>query len=179
MPGRRSATACAPGWPNRRRPRRPEKTMPIRNPEWKIAASPELIQRGCVYIISLAEIRAAIAPRWEKMSGAVWGHLENLLRQRLAPTDFFCPVDDGAALVSLPSLSADEARICCLRIAHELNTIMLGAYDISKLGIERVCAWQDGKFATTPISPGGADLCTLKSNPSKDAEPPAHAQAQP
>ena len=152
--------------------------MPTLNPEWKIAASPELIQRGCVYIISLAEIRAAIAPRWEKMSGAVWGHLENLLRQRLAPTDFFCAVDDGAALVSLPSLSAEEARLCCLRIAHDLNTVMLGAYDISKLAVEQVCAWQDGKFATAQITAGHADFCALRSDP-KDAEPPVPSQAQP
>src|SRR4051812_3183280 len=126
MRGPRSATGCAPGWPNRHRPGRSEATMPMLNPEWKIAASPELIQRGCVYIISLAEIRAAIAPRWEKMSGAVGGHLETLLRQRLAPTDFFCAVDGGAALVSLPSLPAEEARLCCLRIAHDLNAVMLG-----------------------------------------------------
>jgi len=159
-----------PGWPNRHR--RPEGSMPTHTPRLEIAASPELIERGSVYIISLAQIRAAMAPRWERQCGAVWGHLENLMRQRLGPTDFFCAVDDSAALLCLPSLSAEEARICCLRIAHELNTILLGAYDLSKLAIERVSSWQDGSFATAEIAPSQADFGILKSDPSiQNCEP--------
>ena len=151
--------------------------MPTRTPKLEVAASPELIERGCVYIISLTQIRAAMAQRWERQCGAVWGHLENLMRQRLGPTDFFCAVDDSAALVCQPSLSADEARICCLRIAHELNTILLGAYDLSKLAIEQVSSWQDGSFSTAEIAPSQADFCILKSDPSaKDCEPPVLAQ---
>src|SRR2546430_9436993 len=122
--------------------------MPTHTPRLEIAASPELIERGCVYIISLTQIRAALAPGWETQCGAVWGHLENLMRQRLGPTDFFCAVDETAALLCLPSLSMEVARLCSLRIAHELNTILLGAYDLSKLAIEQVSSWQDGSFST-------------------------------
>lgn len=151
--------------------------MPTHTPKLEIAASAELIERGCVYVISLAQIRVATAPRWERQCGTVWGHLENLMRQRLGPTDFFCAVDDSAALLCLPSLSAEEARICCLRIAHELNTILLGAYDLSKLAIERVLSWQDGSFSTAEIAPSQADFCILKSAPSvKDCAPPVSVQ---
>ena len=145
--------------------------MPTHTPKLEIAASPELIERGCVYIISLAPIRAAMSERWQRQCGAVWGHLENLMRQRLGPTDFFCAVDEVAALICLPSCSAEEARICCLRIAHELNTILLGACDLSTLAIEQVSSWEDGSFSTAEIVPSQADFGVLKSEP-KDREPP-------
>src|SRR5579872_1268450 len=109
----------------------------LRNRELKAIAPAELMQRGCVYVISLAQIQEEIGARWDKARDGVWAHLENLLCQSLAPTDSFSRLDDAAVLVCLPAATPDEAQICCLRIAHELHTILLGPCDLAKLAIER------------------------------------------
>jgi hypothetical protein len=132
------------------------------NPELKVAASPELMRRGCVYVISLDAIQDAIGARWGKSREAVWTHLENLLRQSLTPTDFFSRVDDTAALVSLPAATAEEAQICCLRIVHQLHTIMLGPCDPSKLTIERAVPLADGTIGTVLVSADQVNQSALR-----------------
>ena len=61
-----------------------------------------------------------------KTFDAVWAHLERLMKQRLSATDFFARINETSVLVSLPSQTSEEAQICCLRIAQELHTSMLG-----------------------------------------------------
>lgn len=121
-------------------------------PEIRVAASPPLLEKGCVYIISLAQIKERIGERWPRMCEAVWAHLENLLRQKLGPTDFYSRTDETHMLVSLPSHSAQEAQICCLRISNELHEIMLGASDPTTLELERVVALPDGQIGAVPLS---------------------------
>jgi hypothetical protein len=48
----------------------------VLKPDLKIAASPSLIQRGCVVLIGLDQIRQQAGARWEKMRPSIYAHLE-------------------------------------------------------------------------------------------------------
>jgi hypothetical protein len=106
-------------------------------PELKVAASATLLQRGCVNVIGLEEIKFEAGPRWEKMRSSIYAHLETLLRQKLGPTDFFFQLDDTSFLVSMPVAAQEESQVFCLRVAHELHTNLLGHCDIGLLRIAR------------------------------------------
>lgn len=94
--------------------------------ELRLAVPPEAWARGRVNIISLERIKQQIGARWVKSQDTIWNHLNNLLRQKLAPTDFYAQLDATAVLVCQPELAADKARGCCLAIAQDLHHMLFG-----------------------------------------------------
>ena len=138
------------------------------NPVVRIAASDELLQRGCVNLIGLEEIKNQVGPRWEKLKVSVSAKLENLLHNRLSSTDFYTQLDDLSFLVSMPSATPEESRIFCLRVAHELHVSLLGSCDIGKLRLSSVTGAQEDIFARAPI--GGPQLAALAKTARLDDE---------
>jgi hypothetical protein len=124
-------------------------------PELKIAAAPALLQRGCVNVIGLEEIRFEAGLRWEKIRPSIYAHLESLLRQKLSSTDFYIQLDDTSFLVTMPAAAPDESQIFCLRIAHELHTSLLGRCDISQLRIARATRSEGDVLELTPVTGDG------------------------
>ncbi len=122
------------------------------NPILQIAAAPALIERGCVQVIGLEEIRAEFGERWEKRKETVWAHLETLLSQKLGPTDFYVQLDETSFLVSMPTAQPDEVQIFCLRVAHDLYGSLLGRCDTERLRIARVTSVQDGDVRTVIVA---------------------------
>jgi hypothetical protein len=128
-------------------------------PQLRVAASAALLERGCVNVIGLEEIKSETGARWERLKLSIWGHLESLLRQRLGPTDFYVQLDDVSYVVCSPSVNQEEAQIFCLRIAHELHTAMLGPCECGQLRIARVISSADDLIEMTPVT--GAELKLL------------------
>jgi len=120
-------------------------------PGLKVAASAALIQRGCVQVIGLSGLKSEIGARWDKLKESIWAHMETLLRQKLGSTDFYTQIDDTAFLVTMPSASAEEAQIFCLRVAHELYNSLLGRCEAGKLEIARATKVEDDVLYTTPV----------------------------
>lgn len=119
--------------------------------ELNVAASAALQQRGCVYIIGLDGIRQQVGERWDRLKEMVWTRLDNLLRQKLTPTDFFVRVNELAFLVSLPSASCEEAEVFCLRVAHELHIGLLGSCQAADLQVSRSIRFSDNMIETAPV----------------------------
>lgn len=95
-------------------------------PELRLAVPPEAWSRGRVNIVSLEGLKEQIGERWAKSQDTVWNHLSNLLRQKLAPTDFYAQLDPTTVLICQPELAADKARGCCLGIAQDLHHMLFG-----------------------------------------------------
>lgn len=121
-------------------------------PELLVAASPDLLQRGCVYILNLGFMETESGARWPKVQGAVWEHLDNLMRQKLSSTDFYTQLDGMNALISLPALTAIEAQMCCLRIAHDLHVLMFGRGGSHQHGLLRATAMPDGRIGSVAVN---------------------------
>src|ERR1700733_2853782 len=109
----------------------------ILKPELKIAASAALLQRGCVNVIGLEEIRRKIGGLWDKKFQSIYVRLETLLRQKLGPADFYVQLDETSFLVSMPSTTEEESQVFCIRVAHELHTSLLGRCEVKQLKIAR------------------------------------------
>ena len=107
-------------------------------PELRLAVPPEAWSRGQVTIVRLDSVKDQLGARWSKSQDSVWNHLNNLLRQRLAPTDFYAQLDATAVLICQPELAADKAQGCCLAIAQDLhNTLFGGTCDPGQLVVYR------------------------------------------
>ncbi len=150
-------------------------------PELRIAAAPALLQRGCVNVIGLEEIRFEAALRWEKIRPSIYAHLEILLRQKLAPTDFYIQLDDTSFLITMPGATQDESQIFCLRIAHELHTSLLGRCDISQLRIARATRSEGDVLELTPVTGEGLTRLAARAGLQSQAgggpvDPPRPAQ---
>jgi hypothetical protein len=119
--------------------------------ELTVAASAALQQRGCVHIIGLGEIKRQVGERWERRREMVWGRLDNLLRQQLGPTDFHVRINELCFLVSMPSVSQNEAEIFCLRVAHELHTGLLGSCQPGDIEVSRSVNFHDNAIETVAV----------------------------
>ncbi|MGZ6021042.1 MAG: hypothetical protein ACXWLQ_00410 [Rhizomicrobium sp.] len=113
-------------------------THHVLNPDLKAAAPEALIRRGCVTVIELYAIKASAGARWDKMRETIYARLEAILRQKLGATDFFAQMNETSYLVTMPSCEPDDAHICCLRIAFELHTSLLGDCRLADLRISRL-----------------------------------------
>ena len=123
--------------------------------EMKAVASPALLKRGCVNVIGLESIRRQTGARWQKMCDSIRSRLETLLGNTLGPTDFFVPLGETAYLVVMPSCDADDARLCCLKIAFELHKSLLGSCRLQDIVLSRV---------------GGDSMDSLELKPVEDTE---------
>lgn len=110
----------------------------VLNPDLRAAAPEALIRRGCVTVIELDAIKASAGARWEKMRETIYARLEAILRQKLGATDFFAQMTEASYLVTMPSCEPEDAHICCLRIAYELHSSLLGECRLSDLRISRL-----------------------------------------
>jgi hypothetical protein len=117
--------------------------------ELRSAASPQLLERGCVNVIGFDAIKQHAGPRWTKLRESVVARLEGMLRHSLGPTDFFAPLTDTSYLITMPSADAQDVSVVCLRVAYELHSSLLGRCDLGQIqiGVAR---------------DGGADLLTLQ-----------------
>src|ERR1700722_17233215 len=122
------------------------------NPTMQVAASSALIQRGCVNVIGLEEIKDQVGERWEKVKVSVFAKLETLLRQKLPSTDFYTQIDDASFLVSSPAATSEEAQIFCLRLAHDLRVSLLGDCPIDKVRIFRATGTEGDLLETSAIA---------------------------
>jgi len=106
---------------------------------------------GSTNIIGLSAIRRKAGSRWDKIRPGVVTRLETLLRQRLGSSDFFVPIDEIDYLVVMPGSTPDDGQICCLRIAYELFTSLLGPCTINQLDIAHAEAISDDILETRPF----------------------------
>jgi len=106
---------------------------------------------GSTNVIGLGAIRREAGNRWDKIRPGVIARLETLLRQRLGPADFFVPIDEADYLVVMPGSTPEDGQICCLRIAYELFTSLLGPCTIEQLDIAHAEAVDDDVLETRPF----------------------------
>ena len=99
------------------------------------AASPALLARGCVNVLSLEGIRSEAGERWPRIRDGVYGRMETLLRQKLGPTDFFTRIDDESYLVTMPAAEPEDVNVVCLRVAYDLYTSFIGQCDLGNIHV--------------------------------------------
>jgi hypothetical protein len=119
--------------------------------EIRALASPAFLDRGCVNVISLADIKEQAGKRWPRIRANVYDRIDTLLRQRLGPSDFFARIDDTKYLVTMPSSEPEDVNIVCLRVAYELTTNLLGQCDINQIQVCKAVNAGDNQMSLLQI----------------------------
>lgn len=120
-------------------------------PAIEAVVAPAFVKRGCVNVISLSIIKTHAAARWEKMRGTICARLESILRQRLGSADFFVELDDLSYVVVMPASDPSDAQVCCLRVAYELHTSLLGPCAIEDLHLAHATGIDAGRLSVDRI----------------------------
>lgn len=119
--------------------------------EIRALASPVFLDRGCVNVISLADIKEQAGASWGRIRASVYDRMETLLRQRLGPTDFFARIDETKYLVTMPSSEPEDVNIICLRLAYEITTNLLGQCDINQIRVSKAVNAGENQMSLMPI----------------------------
>lgn len=114
----------------------------------KAIASPELVERGCVNLIMLDRIRERAGDAWPHVKNSIYTRAEALLGARLGPTDLYIRFGEASYLIAMPTCTAEEAQVCCVRISYDLHRSLFGE-----------CHWSDVKVARAGY--GGEDFLAL------------------
>src|ERR1044071_9044221 len=109
--------------------------LSLKRPDIRAAATPSLLERGCVHVIDFGAIRDEAGVRWDKIKEGVHARLETILRQRLSPVDFFTALDETSFLVTIPASENEDAEVLCLGAACELYRNYLGQIDLKKVNL--------------------------------------------
>lgn len=120
--------------------------------EVRAAASPALLEKGCVDVVSLEGIRLEAADRWPRIREGVYARMEALLRQKLGPTDFFTRIDEVSYLVTMPAANPDDVHVVCLRVAYDVYTCFIGQCSIGKVHVFQAASGQDEAIALKPLN---------------------------
>jgi hypothetical protein len=120
-------------------------------PETKQTTSAMLARAGAATVIRLDLIRQRAAARWPKTREAIYQRLEAILRQKLSPQDFFIRIEETSYLITIPGTDPEDAQVCCLRVAYELHTSLLGPCTIADLHIAHAVDAGNGTLMLTPI----------------------------
>jgi hypothetical protein len=119
--------------------------------EFRAAASPALLERGSVNVISLSAIRQEAGGRWTRIRDGVYARLEFLLRQKLGATDFFARLGEEAYLVTMPSTDPEDVNVVCLRVAYDLYNSFLGQCSASDLIICNASSGGENMLLLAPL----------------------------
>lgn len=121
-------------------------------PEIKAATSRAMLDRGCVNVIGLEAFKANAGAHWDRLREPIYTRTEALLAQKLGPADFYVRLNDTAYLVTMPSSDREDAKICCLRVIHDLHASLLGHCSIEDIALFHAAHSSDDSFELQQIA---------------------------
>jgi len=116
-------------------------------------AATDLIERGCVVVISVDAIRDRAADRWPRRRDDVWTYVERKLNEHLSYHDVHQRVTETDFLVAMTSEDAAAAQAICMRILEEVLVHFVGEANKSDVKIRAVGAVRDGELCCTDLDP--------------------------
>ncbi|WP_340645363.1 hypothetical protein [Phenylobacterium sp.] len=114
-------------------------------------AGTDLVERGCVTIISVEAIRKRSGDRWPRKRDAVWAYLGRKFDEHLAYQDIRHRVDETDFLIAMTSEEGVAAQAVSLKILEEALLFFLGVADPADMKIRAVSAINGEELACTDI----------------------------
>ena len=137
----------------------------------------ELLQSGCVNLISLDAVQARAAALWPRKRELVWAFTERKLNDRLASEDMVLRVSETTYLIAIACDHAAAAQSVCMRVLEEVLLHFIGHLDRADIVISRVDSISEGALsctavdiATIPVSNQDGDEAVQKLRPSTSRE---------
>ena len=118
-------------------------------------AGTDLVERGCVTIISVDAIRKRSGDRWPRKRDAVWAYVGKRFDEHLAYQDIRHRIGETDFLVAVTSEDGVAAQALSLKILEEALLFFLGVADPADMRIRAVSAIHGQELACTDIDPAG------------------------
>lgn len=136
-------------------------------------ASPEMLARGTVNVISVAAIRAKSGDRWSRRAEDVWAYTDRKLEEHLSPGDVRHRLNATDFLVAMPSRDAVTAQVVAMRVLEEVLTHFLGEAKPSDIDIKAVTSVENGALTCATVDPDL--LAVMRTQPLPEAPAPTHS----
>ena len=132
-------------------------------------AGTDLVERGCVTVISVDAIRKRSGDRWPRKRDAVWAYLGKKFDEHLAYQDIRHRIGETDFLVAVTSEEGVAAQALSLKILEEALLFFLGVADFADMKVRAVSAINGAELACSDIDPArvaGHKPCLLYTSPS-------------
>lgn len=137
-------------------------------------ASPDMLARGTVNVISVAAIRAKSGDRWSRRAEDVWAYMDRKLDEHLGVGDVRHRLNATDFLVAMPSRDAVTAQVVAMRVLEEVLTHFLGEAKPGDIDIKAVTSVENGALTCATIDP---DLLAVMRTQPLPAPPPPPANS--
>lgn len=97
-----------------------------------------LIERGSVFVLSLAPIREQSGGKWGARKEQIWERTERALAAKLPVEDVCLRVDDVSIIVAVASCPAYEGQVRCVSVLREIIAHFLGRHGDEDIQLSRV-----------------------------------------
>ncbi|CAN5526265.1 hypothetical protein BH10PSE4_BH10PSE4_36420 [soil metagenome] len=114
-------------------------------------AGSDLISRGSVNVISVRAIRRWAGDWWDKKRVDVWTYVERKLSEHLDRADLRARVGEDDFLIAMQNDQGLAAQATSVRILEDVLTHLLGAAEVSDLGVRAVIGVEAGGVICRPI----------------------------
>ncbi|WP_421931229.1 hypothetical protein [Phenylobacterium sp.] len=114
-------------------------------------AATDLVERGCVTIISVEAIRQRSGDRWTRKRDAVWAYVGKKCDEHLAYQDIRHRVGETDFLIAMTSEEGVAAQAVSLKILEEVLLFFLGVADRADMKIRAVSAIDGDELSCSEI----------------------------
>ncbi|MBC7669690.1 hypothetical protein [Caulobacter sp. DWR2-3-1b2] len=114
-------------------------------------AGSDLIARGSVNIISVKAIRRWAGDWWDKKRVDVWTYVERKLAEHLDRADLRARIGEDDFLIAMQNDQGLAAQATSVRILEDVLTHLLGAAEVSDLGVRAVIGVEAGGVVCRPV----------------------------
>jgi len=116
-------------------------------------AGTDLVERGCVVLISVEAIRERTGERWFRRRDDVWAYVNRKLSEHLTHQDIRQRVNETDFLIAMTHEEGVAAQAVSLKILEEVLVYFLGAADTVDLKIRAVGRIDGDQILATELDP--------------------------
>lgn len=113
----------------------------------------DLVERGCVTVISVEAILERTGDRWPRRRDDVWAYVSRKLDEHLSYQDIRQRLDETDFLIAMTQEEGVAAQAVSLKILEEVLMHFLGAAEVADLRVRSVSNIDGMNVSATPLDP--------------------------
>ena len=116
-------------------------------------AGSDLVERGCVTVISVEAIAERAGDRWPRRRDDVWAYVDRKLHEHLGHQDMRQRLTDTDFLIAMPHEEGVAAQAISLKILEEIIVFFLGSAELTDLRVRSVTRIDGLSVSATELDP--------------------------
>ncbi len=127
---------------------------------------------GQIHVIGLDKLSARLGDRWPKIKDRVYATADRIISGQLTQSDVYVRYSDNEYLLVFANLSAEAARLKCVKLAEEICAFFLGEPDLRDITVKTAVGQVDDRLVFEETKASGV-LAGLAESATKIEAPAA------